>query len=206
MPCELLVVRHGETDWSASRRHTGRSDVPLNEAGIERARALRTQLPLDGVVAVWTSPLSRAVRTAELAGLTIDRRDDDLLEWDYGAAEGRTTAELREEHPGWDVWDEGVQVLDGGGETVDEVGARVDRVIARARALDGRVVLVAHAHVLRILTARWLGQPATFGRHLVLDAAGWAVLGWERETPVIERWNPSPATALAATPRRARKT
>lgn len=181
----LLVVRHGHTDWAESRRHTGRTDVPLNGEGEARARDLAGRLPLDDVVAVWSSPLVRARRTAELAGLAVDEVLEDLIEWDYGWAEGRTTAEIREERPGWTVWD----APDPERETADEVGARVDRVITRARALDGTVVLVAHAHLLRILGARWLGLPAVGGRHLTLDPGGWALLGWERETPVIERWN-----------------
>ena len=182
----LLLVRHGDTDWAAQRRHTGRTDVALNADGERRAAALRGHLPLDGVVAVWSSPLVRARRTAELAGLVVDEVVDDLVEWDYGAAEGRTTAEIRTEQPGWTVWDDPAP----DGETAADVGARVDRVIERARSLDGTVVLVAHAHLLRILAVRWLGLPAVTGRHLTLDPGGWALLGWERETPVIERWNP----------------
>lgn len=185
----LLLVRHGDTDWAAQRRHTGRTDVPLNTEGEARAAALRGRLPLDDVTAVWSSPLVRARRTAELAGLAVDEVLDDLLEWDYGAAEGRTTAEIRTEQPGWTVWD----APSPDGETAADVGVRVDRVIARARGHDGVVVLVAHAHLLRILAARWLDLPAVAGRHLTLDPGGWALLGWERETPVIERWNP-PAT------------
>lgn len=182
----ILAIRHGQTDWAAARRHTGRTDVALNAEGEARAAALRGELPLDGLVAVWSSPLGRARRTAELAGLTVDEVVDDLVEWDYGSAEGRTTAEIREERPGWSVWD--APMPDG--ETADDVGTRVDRVIARAREVDGTVALVAHAHVLRILAVRWLGLPPVAGRHVVLDPAGWGLLGWERETPVIERWNP----------------
>lgn len=181
----ILVVRHGQTDWAAARRHTGRTDVALNAEGEARAAALRGALPLDGLVAVWSSPLGRARRTAELAGLTVDEVVDDLVEWDYGSAEGRTTAEIRKEQAGWSVWD--APMADG--ETADDVGVRVDRVISAARSLDGTVAVVAHAHVLRILAARWIGLPAGAGRHLVLDPAGWGLLAWERETPVIERWN-----------------
>lgn len=186
----LLIVRHGETDWARDRRHTGRTDIALNETGRAQATALADHLPLAGVTRVWSSPLRRAADTARLAGLVVDDTTDDLLEWDYGAAEGRTTAEIRAERPGWDVWSEGVGVLGGGGETLDEVGERVDRVIARACAEPGTVALVAHAHLLRVLAARWLEQPPRFGRHLTLDPAGWALLAWERETPVIDRWNP----------------
>ena len=185
----LLVVRHGDTDWAAARRHTGRTDVALNADGEAGARALRGALPLADVVAVWSSPLVRARRTAELAGLAVDEVLDDLVEWDYGSAEGRTTAEVRRERPGWTVWDDPMP----DGETAAEVGVRVDRVVARARAFaHGTVVVVAHAHLLRILAARWVGLPAVAGRHLTLDPAGWGLLGWERETPVVERWNPLP--------------
>lgn len=186
----LLIVRHGETDWARDRRHTGRTDVALNDTGREQAVGLIDRLPLTGHRAVWSSPLRRATETAELAGLTVDRIVDDLAEWDYGAAEGLTTAEIQNEHPGWSVWDGGVVGLDGGGESLAQVGERVDRVIAEAREVEGTVVLVAHAHLLRILAARWLAQPASFGRHLTIDPAGWGILGWEREIPVIECWNP----------------
>ncbi|MCU1496357.1 MAG: phosphoglycerate mutase [Acidimicrobiales bacterium] len=186
----LLIVRHGETDWARDRRHTGRTDIALNETGRAQAVALANHLPLAGVITVWSSPLQRATQTADLAELVVDRIDDDLAEWDYGAAEGRTTAEIRTTHPDWDVWDEGVVALGGGGETIDQVTERVDRVIAHARQIEGTVAVVAHAHVLRILAARWLGQPATLGRHFTLDPGGWGLLAWERETPVIDRWNP----------------
>ncbi len=186
----LLLVRHGETDWARDRRHTGRTDITLNETGRAQAGALAGHLPLTDVTAVWTSPLLRATETARLAGLTVDRTDLDLVEWDYGAAEGRTTEEIRATRPGWDVWDDGVRMLGGGGETVDEVGQRVDLVIARARGAEGTIALVAHAHLLRILAARWLGLSPTAGRHFTLDPAGWALLAWERETPVVDRWNP----------------
>lgn len=185
----LLLVRHGETDWAGDRRHTGRTDVALNEHGRAQAAKLADVLPLADVDAVWTSPLARAADTARLAGMTVDRVVDDLMEWDYGAAEGRSTAEIRDDHPGWDVWNEGVIML-GGGETVDEVAGRVDRVIAEARARGGTIALVAHAHLLRILAVRWLGLDPVNGRHLTLDPAGWALLGHERDTPTIHRWNP----------------
>lgn len=185
-PSHLLIIRHGETEWSRLRRHTGRTDLPLTPDGETQARELAGSLPLDGVVAVWSSPLRRARDTADLAGLRIDVLDPDLMEWDYGTAEGRTTAEIREERPGWSVWDGGVEE----GETLEEIGIRVDRVLGRAGDVDGAVAVVAHAHLLRVLAARWLGLSPVVGRHLSLDPAGWAVLGWERETPVIERWNP----------------
>lgn len=189
----LLLVRHGETEWSHDRRHTGRTDVPLTEVGVAEARVLGWRRASVDLTAVWSSPLRRAADTARLAGLRIDRLDDDLVEWDYGAAEGRTTDEIRRDIPGWDIWRDGVTVLGGGGETVEEVGVRADAVIARARTVDGTIALIAHAHLLRVLTARWIGLAPVNGAHLSLDPAGWAMLGWERETPVIERWNPPPA-------------
>src|SRR4051812_25748624 len=137
----LLLVRHGETEWSRERRHTGRSDVPLDASGEAQATALEGRLPLDGVTAVWCSPLSRATDTARRAGIHIDELDPDLLEWNYGLEEGRTTAEIRTGHPGWDVWTHGVE----NGESVYEVGGRADRLIAKARLLEGTVVLFSHA-------------------------------------------------------------
>ena len=189
----LLLVRHGETEWARERLHTGRTDVPLNARGEEQARALAHTLPVADPATVWVSPLQRARETARLAGLVVDRVDDDLIEWDYGAADGRSTVEIREQIPGWDVWDHGVRALGSAGETVEEVGQRADNVIERAKAVEGTVVLVAHAHLLRILAARWIGLDPVGGRHLVLDPAGWALLGWERETAIIERWNPTSA-------------
>ncbi|HXH58125.1 histidine phosphatase family protein [Iamia sp.] len=182
----LLLVRHGETDWAKGRRHTGRTDIGLNATGEAQARDLPGRLPLDGVVAIWCSPLARSRDTAARAGLAVDVIDPDLIEWDYGFAEGRTTAQIRDERPGWTVWDDEIT----GGESLEQVGARADSVIVRARSVEGTVALVGHAHHLRVLAARWLGLAPGGGRHLTLDPAGWGALGWERETPVIERWNP----------------
>ncbi len=184
----VVLVRHGETGWSASGRHTGRTDVPLTAEGERRAAALVGRLPVDRSATVLTSPLARAADTARLAGFDTVERCDDLLEWDYGEAEGLTTAEIREERPGWDVWTGEVR----GGETVADVGARADRVIARCRALDGDAVLVGHGHLMRVLGVRWLGLSADHGRGFLLDAAHWAVLGWERETPAVVSWNVGP--------------
>lgn len=183
----VLLIRHGETEWSRAKRHTGRTDVPLLEAGEAAARALAPRLAGEGPFAlVLASPLSRARRTAELAGLTPEL-EPDLQEWDYGEVEGRTTTELREERPGWDIWADGF----AGGETADEAGERVDRVIARVTALedDATAVLVAHGHVLRILAARWLGEPASLGGRLALSTAALCVLGFERERRVVWSWN-----------------
>jgi broad specificity phosphatase PhoE len=183
---DLWLIRHGETEWSASGRHTGRTDIPLTEEGIRQGRALGRYLAGRSFALVLTSPLSRAADTCGLAGYGgVAQPSEDLLEWDYGQAEGRTTAEMRAQHPGWSVWSGGPP----GGETVDEVGRRTDRVIARALEALGEVVLFAHAHVLRILAARWLGLPPDDGRLLVLGPASLSVLGWEREVRVISRWN-----------------
>jgi broad specificity phosphatase PhoE len=180
------LIRHGETEWSASGRHTGRTDIPLTEEGVRQARALGRYLAGRVFALVLTSPLSRAADTCRLAGYgNVAQSCQDLLEWDYGRAEGRTTAEMRAELPGWSVWTGGPP----GGETVDAVGRRADRVIARALEAAGDVALFAHAHVLRILAARWLGLPANDGRLFLLGPASLSVLGWEREVRAISRWN-----------------
>jgi broad specificity phosphatase PhoE len=185
---ELWLVRHGETEWSRLGKHTGRTDVPLTEIGREQATAVPGKLADHAFSLVLSSPLSRALDTARLAGFG-DRVEttDDLLEWDYGADEGRTTPEIREDRPGWTVWRDGP----AGGETADQVAARVDRVIARVRAAAGDAIVFAHGHVLRVLAARWLGEGPTEGRLYALSTATVSVLGWERETAVIERWNDS---------------
>jgi broad specificity phosphatase PhoE len=182
----LILVRHGETEWSREGRHTGRSDIELTDTGRRQAVLTGEALAAYHFAAVFTSPLRRAVTTCVLAGFG-DRAVlcDALCEWDYGAYEGLTTAEIRERRPGWSLWGDGV--VDG--ETVDEVGARADSVIARAKAIDGDVALFAHGHVLRILAARWLGLAAVGGRMFVLSTATISVLGYEREEPAVLRWN-----------------
>ena len=182
---ELVLVRHGETEWSRSKRHTGRTDVPLTDAGRAQASALRPLLLGRSFALVLTSPLARATETTRLAGLTGAQPDPDLVEWGYGEYEGRTTAEIRGERPGWDIWDEGPL----GGESVEAVGERADRVIERVCAADGDVALVAHGHLLRVLAARWIGLPAQGGRWLGLDTATLSVLGFERETRIVRVWN-----------------
>jgi probable phosphoglycerate mutase len=181
------LVRHGETEWSASGKHTGRTDVSLTERGVEQARALRPRLEGRGFSLVLCSPLSRARRTAELAGLSRFEPDADLMEWDYGEFEGRTTDEIRLRYPGWTVWDGPVP----GGESIDEVAARADRVLARVRACPpgSTVALVGHGHILRILAARWLDVFPAAGRWLALSTGTLCDLGWEHETAVVERWN-----------------
>ncbi|HVB44544.1 MAG TPA: histidine phosphatase family protein [Streptosporangiaceae bacterium] len=190
---ELILVRHGETRWSLAHRHTGRTDVPLTADGEREAAALAGQMAARSITAAFTSPARRAARTAELAGLPAAKPDPDLAEWDYGGYEGRTTAEIRAERPGWYLWRDGV--IPGGpghpGETVEQVGARADRVLDRVRPLltGGDVVLIAHAHLLRILTACWLRLAPAQGRLFRLDTGTLSSLGAEHDEPVIASWN-----------------
>lgn len=177
---ELWLVRHGATEWSTTGRHTGRTDVPLTAEGEEQARSLASTLDRPWAL-VLTSPLQRARRTAELAGLS-PQLDDDLTEWDYGPAEGLTTAELSAERP-WSIWDD-VPL----GETLDQVAARCRSVLSRLPA-DGDVCLVSHGHLLRVLAAVYLDLEPRDGKHLVLGAGGVSVLGQEHETPAVLRWN-----------------
>ena len=160
--------------------------MPLTAKGREEARAIGPRLARHAFAAVWTSPRSRAIETARLAGFG-DRAEvvDDLQEWDYGEDEGRTTAEIQADRPGWSIWRDGPK----GGETIEHVAERADRVIARARDAAGDVLCVAHGHLLRIVAARWLGLPPADGRLFSLASARVSVLGWERETAVVERWN-----------------
>lgn len=181
----LWVVRHGQTEWSASGRHTSTTDVPLTEDGREQARALRPLLAGQAFASVLTSPRERARHTAALAGFPDAEVDPDLAEWNYGDYEGITTPEIRQTDPGWTIW-EGVTP---GGETAAEVEVRFDRVVARVRASDGPVLAFAHGHALRVLAARWLGLPAAWGRHLFLDTATISTLGDDRGEPVIGTWN-----------------
>jgi probable phosphoglycerate mutase len=181
----VVLIRHGETAWSRERRHTGRTDIPLTPEGEARAADLGPRLTGWKFAAVLVSPLSRATRTAELAGLSAPEVTPDLVEWDYGDYEGRTTTAIREDHPGWDVFGDGVP----GGETLHQVAVRADRIITRIRAGSGDVACVAHAHLLRVLAVRWLGVDPVSGRYLVLGPASISVLGWEREQAVIEHWN-----------------
>jgi probable phosphoglycerate mutase len=183
---DVVLVRHGETEWSRSGRHTGRTDVPLTGEGREDAERLSACLAPWRFAKVLTSPLQRASETCRLAGLG-DRAEvmTDLREWDYGEYEGRTTPEIRNERPGWTLWSDGVP----GGETGDEVGARADRVIAEVRALEGDVAIFGHGHMLRVLTARWIDLPPVEGQRFALEAGRIGVLGFERETSVVLRWN-----------------
>ena len=195
---DLILVRHGQTEWSLAGKHTGRTDVALTPQGVAAAAALAPALARRQITTVFTSPASRAVRTAQLAGLHAAKQDPDLWEWDYGGYEGMTTEQIRRQRPGWYLWRDGVIGGDAAhpGESVQAVGARADRVLDRAAVSlpDGDVVLVAHGHVLRVLTARWLGLPPPDGRLFRLDTGTVSTLGTEHDQPVILTWNVPPAS------------
>ncbi len=193
---QLILIRHGETEWSRSGQHTGRTDIPLTAAGEAAAAVLVPALADYHVVAAFTSPASRAWRTAELAGLADAKVDPDLQEWDYGGYEGLTSEQISLDQPGWLLWRDGVIPGDSQhpGETVDQVGARADAVLGRARPLlaDGDVVLVSHGHLLRILTARWLLLDPAEGRCFQLSTGTISTLGTEHDEPVMTSWNLRP--------------
>ncbi|MEU4366420.1 histidine phosphatase family protein [Micromonospora chersina] len=200
---EILLIRHGETTWSASRRHTSYTDLELTPDGERQSRALAVALAGRRFVRVLSSPRQRATRTAHLAGLTVDATDPDLAEWNYGAYEGRTTADIHDENPAWNIWTDGCP----DGESPAEVGARLDRVLDRVAPLleRGTVALVGHAHSLRVLGARWIGLPPSAGGLLRLDTATVSVLGHEHGRRVILRWNqPVPQSDLSGPDRTAR--
>jgi len=183
---ELWLVRHGETEWSLSGAHTGRTDIPLTAAGRAQAAAIGRFLAGRRFLAVFVSPLERARETCALAGFgAVARIDPDLREWDYGEYEGRSTPEIQQQRPGWSLWSDGPS----GGETVEQVAARAEAAIARAAAADGDVLLFSHGHLLRILAARWLGLAPSDGRLFALSTATVSTLGYERTTRVITRWN-----------------
>jgi probable phosphoglycerate mutase len=183
----VTLIRHGETTWSASGRHTGRTDLELTENGEDQARSLGPLLGEQPFDVVATSPLRRAIRTAELAGLTPTETLEDLREWDYGDLEGLSTPDIRQEYPGWTIWSGPWP----GGETADAVGERADRVVnwLQGLAAGTRVALVAHGHILRVLGARWPGPGVATGQMLALDTASVSELGWEHQYPVVRRWN-----------------
>jgi probable phosphoglycerate mutase len=185
-PTQVWLIRHGETEWARDLRHTGRTDVALTDRGRGAAREVGRRLRDLSFELVLSSPLSRALETARLAGFGDRvRLDPDLAEWDYGRFEGLTTPEIRRSRPGWTIWDDGAD----GGETPAQVGARADAVIGRISSTAGRVLVFSHGHLLRTLAARWLGLPPAEGRRLALYVATVSVLGWEHETRVVERWN-----------------
>jgi broad specificity phosphatase PhoE len=184
---EVWLVRHAETEWSRAGRHTGRTDLPLTDRGRDAAEALRRRLADRRFDHVFVSPLQRARETARLAGLDTGNAEvrGELLEWDYGDYEGRTTAEIRNERPGWLLWRDGVP----GGETPEEVAARCDRLVAQLDAIEGTVCCVAHGHILRALAARWLERPIDLGGQLPLETGAVSILGHEREVRALRAWN-----------------
>jgi broad specificity phosphatase PhoE len=184
---ELVLLRHGETEWSASGRHTSRTDLDLTGHGEDQARALAPAVSDRIFAAVLSSPRRRAVRTAELAGLTVTTVDDDLAEWDYGEYEGVTTGEILAHRSDWSLWTDGAP----GGESPEQIGVRVDRVLARVRPIltDGDVALIGHGHALRVLAARWVGLAPSAGAVIRLDTATLSLLGIEHDRPVIVQWN-----------------
>jgi broad specificity phosphatase PhoE len=183
--CRLVAVRHGATAWSGALRHTGRTDLDLEPEGRAQAEAVGRRLAGHRFARVLVSPLMRARVTGRLAGFPGAEVDEDLREWDYGDYEGRTTAEIQAQRPGWSLWRDGVL----GGETLEEVAARADRVVDTVRSAEGDVLVFAHGHILRVIAARWLGLPAESGSHLALATGTISVLGWERDTPVVQSWN-----------------
>jgi probable phosphoglycerate mutase len=184
----LWLVRHGETEWTVSKQHTGTTDIPLTPMGERAAKALARLLGSQTFGAVFTSPLQRAQRTAELAGFPNAIADERLVEINYGEYEGRTSAEIREERPGWFLWRDGTP----GGETIEEVGRRADRVLERIEPIDGDVLLFGHGHFSRVLGARLLGLPASDGRLLMLGPGSISVIGLEHEQRAIRTWNTYP--------------
>jgi len=180
----MVLLRHGATEWSMSGQHTGRTDIPLVDQGREQAKEVGRLLGGFKFTQVLTSPLVRAAETCALAGF-VGEPEPDLMEWDYGAYEGLTSAAIAVGRPGWTLWGDGV--VDGEG--VADVGRRVDRVIARARSVGGDTLCVAHGHLLRVLAARWLGLPPVAGRLFALNPAAVCILGWEHESPVVSQWN-----------------
>jgi broad specificity phosphatase PhoE len=194
---DLILLRHGETEWSRDGKHTGRTDIPLTRRGEAAAAALVPLLARHDIVSAFASPAQRAARTAELAGLTDTKPDADLWEWDYGGYEGLTTPQIREDRPGWFLWRDGVIPGDAEhpGETVEQVGDRADRVLRRVEPLlvQGDVALIAHGHFLRVLTARWLWLEPAGGRLFSLDTGTICSLGHERAERVMLSWNVRPA-------------
>jgi Fructose-2,6-bisphosphatase len=185
----VITIRHGETQWSLSGRHTGTTDIPLTDNGRRLAELLRPALSEHAFALVLVSPLQRARDTCELAGVAaLAQVEPDLVEWNYGNYEGLTPDQIHERAPGWLIFRDGCP----GGETPEQVGARVDRVIARAHAVEGDVALFAHGHVLRVLAARWLGLPASAGQHFLLDTGTLSVLAHYHGIPALKIWNAPP--------------
>ena len=183
---DVVLVRHGETEWSLSGQHTGRTDIPLTERGRQQARLLEPLLSTANFALVLSSPLRRARETCELAGLGPRMQlEPDLMEWNYGEYEGLTSKQIKRTAPNWMVFTDGCP----GGETPEQVGARVDRLIDRIRPVGGRVALFAHGHLLRVFVARWIGFPPSAGQHFLLDTSTVGVLGYYQGVPAVKRWN-----------------
>jgi broad specificity phosphatase PhoE len=183
---QIVLVRHGETAWSRSGQHTGRTDIPLLEDGRRMGQALEAPLRAWSFAAVWTSPLRRASETCALSGHGVTARENpDLMEWDYGDYEGKTGKEIRASKPEWTIWKDGPL----GGETVEQIGARVDRAMEEVRRVQGNVLLFSHGHFLRVFAARWLGLPPSEGRLFALSTASLSVLGWDGAQPQLVSWN-----------------
>ena len=186
-PPTVYLVRHGETEWSKAGKHTGRTDIPLTAAGEEDGRKLGARLAGITFARVFASPLARARRTAKLAGFAPEI-EPDLVEWDYGDHEGKTSAEIRQSRPTWLLFRDGCP----GGESVADVAARVDRLVVKLKALSGNVLCFAHGHLLRVLAARWIGQPVAFASHLLLGTATVSVLSFDHgrlDEPAVKVWN-----------------
>ena len=185
----IYLIRHGETAWSLSGQHTGRTDLPLTEHGEKEARNLARRLGVVGFGGVFTSPLLRARRTSELAGLgDVAKMDADAAEWNYGDYEGRTSIDIRQENPGWNIFQEGCP----GGESPTQVGKRADRLIARLQTFKGNIAIFTHGHLGRVLGARWIGLPVRQAQHFLLATASLSILGYEHdraEVPAIVLWN-----------------
>jgi broad specificity phosphatase PhoE len=179
------LIRHGETEWSRDGRHTSHTDLSLTDSGRQAAVELGASLAGVHFESVFSSPRQRALETARLAGFPDPIVFDELAEWDYGEYEGATTAAIRQTVPGWTVWTH----PSPGGETAADMGARLDRVLQRLVEVDGVCLVFGHSHALRALAARWIGEDVARGRSFRLDTATISVLAWEREVPVIERWN-----------------
>jgi len=183
---QVYLIRHGETEWSLSGQHTGITDIPLTENGRNVAKQLEPILAKENFTMILTSPLERARKTCELAGLGAHAEiDRDLVEWNYGEYEGLTPKQIDAQAPGWMIFTDGCP----GGESPAQVSARADRLVARVRSVEGDVALFAHGHIFRVFAARWLGLPATAGRHFLLDTATLSILSYYRGIPAVKRWN-----------------
>lgn len=185
MVSEIYICRHGATAWSKSGQHTGRSDIPLTEEGHAQALALKGPLSQVQFSAIYSSPSQRAARTAHLAGFPHATLMDDLLEWDYGEYDGKTTLDIRKQIPNWSVFSSPIL----GGESLEEIGERAKRFLKVAHAHEGKILFFSSAHISRIIAVLWLGWPASYAKHLVLSPGSLSILGFERETPCLIRWN-----------------